>query len=42
MNAAFRNAAEGSLAGIVRYADEPLVSTDIVALALLLRLRQRS
>ena len=30
VNAAFRNAAEGSLAGIIGYADEPLVSTDIV------------
>ena len=30
MNAAFRSAAEGPLSGILRYADEPLVSTDIV------------
>ena len=30
VNAAFRHAAESSLAGILRYADEPLVSTDIV------------
>jgi glyceraldehyde 3-phosphate dehydrogenase len=30
VNAAFRQAAESSLAGILRYADEPLVSTDIV------------
>jgi glyceraldehyde 3-phosphate dehydrogenase len=30
VNAAFREAAESSLAGILRYADEPLVSTDIV------------
>ena len=31
MNAVFRNAAEqGPLAGILRYADEPLVSSDIV------------
>jgi glyceraldehyde 3-phosphate dehydrogenase len=30
VNAAFRRAAEGSLAGIIGYADEPLVSTDIV------------
>jgi glyceraldehyde 3-phosphate dehydrogenase len=30
VNAAFLSAAEGSLAGIVAYADEPLVSTDIV------------
>jgi glyceraldehyde 3-phosphate dehydrogenase len=30
VNAAFRAAAEGPLAGVVRYAEEPLVSTDIV------------
>ena len=30
VNAAFRSAAAGPLAGILRYADEPLVSTDIV------------
>jgi glyceraldehyde 3-phosphate dehydrogenase len=30
LNAAFREAAEGSLAGILSYADEPLVSSDIV------------
>ena len=30
INAAFSNAAEGPLRGILRYADEPLVSTDIV------------
>jgi glyceraldehyde 3-phosphate dehydrogenase len=30
VNEAFRQAAESSLAGILRYADEPLVSTDIV------------
>jgi glyceraldehyde 3-phosphate dehydrogenase len=30
VNAAFRSAAEGPLSGILRYADEPLVSTDIV------------
>ena len=30
VNAAFRAAAEGPLDGILRYADEPLVSTDIV------------
>jgi glyceraldehyde 3-phosphate dehydrogenase len=30
VNAAFRGAAEGPLDGILRYADEPLVSTDIV------------
>jgi glyceraldehyde 3-phosphate dehydrogenase len=30
VNAAFRTAAEGPLRGILRYADEPLVSTDIV------------
>jgi glyceraldehyde 3-phosphate dehydrogenase len=30
VNAAFREAAEGPLAGILRYADEPLVSSDIV------------
>jgi glyceraldehyde 3-phosphate dehydrogenase len=30
VNAAFRSAADGPLAEIVRYADEPLVSTDIV------------
>jgi glyceraldehyde 3-phosphate dehydrogenase len=30
VNAAFRSAAEGSLAGIISYADEQLVSTDIV------------
>jgi glyceraldehyde 3-phosphate dehydrogenase len=30
VNAAFRKAAESSLAGIIGYADEPLVSTDIV------------
>ena len=30
VNAAFRAAAETSLAGILRYAEEPLVSTDIV------------
>jgi glyceraldehyde 3-phosphate dehydrogenase len=30
VNAAFRNAAESSLAGMIGYADEPLVSTDIV------------
>jgi glyceraldehyde 3-phosphate dehydrogenase len=30
VNAAFRSAAEGPLSGILRYADEPLVSSDIV------------
>ena len=30
VNEAFRSAADGSLSGILRYADEPLVSTDIV------------
>ena len=30
VNAAFRTAAESSLAGIIGYADEPLVSTDIL------------
>jgi glyceraldehyde 3-phosphate dehydrogenase len=30
VKAAFRSAADGSLSGILRYADEPLVSTDIV------------
>ncbi len=30
VNAAFRKAAESSLAGIIGYADEPLVSTDII------------
>jgi glyceraldehyde 3-phosphate dehydrogenase len=30
VNAAFRTAADGPLSGILRYADEPLVSTDIV------------
>jgi glyceraldehyde 3-phosphate dehydrogenase len=30
VNAAFRSAADGPLLGILRYADEPLVSTDIV------------
>jgi glyceraldehyde 3-phosphate dehydrogenase len=30
VNAAFRSAANGPLRGILRYADEPLVSTDIV------------
>jgi glyceraldehyde 3-phosphate dehydrogenase len=30
VNAAFRSAADGPLSGILRYADEPLVSTDIV------------
>jgi glyceraldehyde 3-phosphate dehydrogenase len=30
VNAAFRSAGDGPLAGILRYADEPLVSTDIV------------
>ena len=30
VNAAFRSAAAGPLSGILRYADEPLVSTDIV------------
>jgi glyceraldehyde 3-phosphate dehydrogenase len=30
VNAAFREAAEGSLVGVLRYADEPLVSSDIV------------
>jgi glyceraldehyde 3-phosphate dehydrogenase len=30
VNDAFRSAADGSLSGILRYADEPLVSTDIV------------
>jgi glyceraldehyde 3-phosphate dehydrogenase len=30
VSAAFRSAAEGPLRGILRYADEPLVSTDIV------------
>jgi len=30
VNAAFRKAAESSLAGIIGYADDPLVSTDIV------------
>ena len=30
VNAAFRKAAESSLAGIIGYADEPLVSSDIV------------
>jgi len=30
VNAAFQSAAEGPLSGILRYADEPLVSTDIV------------
>jgi glyceraldehyde 3-phosphate dehydrogenase len=30
VNAAFRSAAEAPLSGILRYADEPLVSTDIV------------
>jgi glyceraldehyde 3-phosphate dehydrogenase len=30
VNAAFRIAADGPLSGILRYADEPLVSTDIV------------
>ena len=30
VNAAFRSAADGPLRGIIRYADEPLVSTDIV------------
>jgi glyceraldehyde 3-phosphate dehydrogenase len=30
INAAFRSAADGPLRGILRYADEPLVSTDIV------------
>ncbi len=30
VNTAFRSAAEGPLRGILRYADEPLVSTDIV------------
>ena len=30
MNAAFRRAAEGPLSGVLRYAGEPLVSTDIV------------
>ncbi len=29
-NAAFQKAAEGPLAGIIRYSDEPLVSTDII------------
>jgi glyceraldehyde 3-phosphate dehydrogenase len=32
VNAVFRKAAESSLAGIIGYADEPLVSTDIVGL----------
>jgi glyceraldehyde 3-phosphate dehydrogenase len=30
VNGAFREAAEGSLAGIIEYSDEPLVSSDIV------------
>ena len=30
VNAAFRSASDGPLSGILRYADEPLVSTDIV------------
>lgn len=30
VNAAFRNAAEGALRGILEYSEEPLVSTDIV------------
>jgi glyceraldehyde 3-phosphate dehydrogenase len=30
INAAFQKAAEGPLAGIIRYSDEPLVSTDII------------
>jgi glyceraldehyde 3-phosphate dehydrogenase len=30
VNAAFQSAADGPLSGILRYADEPLVSTDIV------------
>jgi glyceraldehyde 3-phosphate dehydrogenase len=30
VNSAFQKAAEGPLAGIIRYSDEPLVSTDII------------
>jgi glyceraldehyde 3-phosphate dehydrogenase len=33
VNAAFRQAAAGALAGIIEYSDEPLVSTDIVGSA---------
>jgi glyceraldehyde 3-phosphate dehydrogenase (phosphorylating) len=33
VNAAFAAAAEGPLGGILRYADEPLVSSDIVGSA---------
>jgi glyceraldehyde 3-phosphate dehydrogenase len=30
VNAAYREAAEGPLAGVLKYTDEPLVSSDIV------------
>ena len=42
VNAAFRAPPRRAAAGILRYAEEPLVSSDIVALALLVRLRQRA
>ena len=43
VNGAYRAAADtGTLEGILHYSDDPLVSTDIVALAVLVHLRQRS
>ena len=41
VNEAFRDAAGGDLAGILEYSEEPLVSSDIVGDAGLVRVRRR-